>query len=177
MIDNVEDPFECFNGLVSSMRVDPKHLRGFHEIGISLILIVGAGGLIGAASVSSLWKRPSSVKTVPVSGMPFSGVVGVAGGGAEVEEVSPVLPGAGARVAVSLSLEKRSSVLLFSDVRVVGGGKREIQLDVTDVQKDILQHATMFGSLAYRVIPDNEVSPYSGQDIKCMADLEYIIGR
>ena len=83
MIDNVEDPFECFNGLVSSMRVDPKHLRGFHEIGISLILIVGAGGLIGAASVSSLWKRPSSVKTVPVSGMPFSGVVGVAPGAAQ----------------------------------------------------------------------------------------------
>jgi hypothetical protein len=173
MIDYVDQKYELiFTVVVSRMRVDPKHLRGFHEIGIALILVVGAGGLIGAASVSSVWKRPSSVKTVPVSG-----IFGVSGTGTDVGEVSHILPDVGTRVAVFLTLEKRSSVLLFSDVRVLKEGVEGDQLDITGVQNDILQLAKKHGYLSYRVIPGHEVSPYSGQDVRCMEDLEHIIGR
>jgi hypothetical protein len=161
-----------FIDVVSSMRVDPKHLRGFHEISISFILVVGAGGLIGAASISSVWKRPASVKTLPVGG-----VVGMPDGGADVVKVSPLLPDVGSRVAVFLSLEQRSTILLFSDVRVGKGERVENQLDITDKQKDILQLAERHGSLSYRVIPGNETSPYKGQDVGRIEDLEHIIGR
>jgi len=155
------------------MRVDPKQLRGFHEVTLSFILVVGAGGLIGAASVSSLWKRPSSVETVPVAG---------AGSIASNEpvndnEVSSSLPDEGARVAVFLSLEKRSSMLLFSDVPVLKGRGGEKNLEITEDQRRILKFAKSHGALTYRVIPAGEVSPYSGQDVDHIEDLEHIIGH
>lgn len=159
--------------VVSSMRVDPKHLRGFHEVTLSFILVVCAGGLIGAASVSSLWKRPSPVHTVPVSG-----AENMENWLADEDEVSSNLPEAGTRVAVFLSLEGRSSILLFSDVRVLKGqGGEGNRLDVTGDQMEILQFAKRHGDLSYRVIPGDETSPYSGQDVGHIADLENMIGR
>ncbi len=62
-------------------------------------------------------------------------------------------------------------------MRVISGEEAEGQLGLTDSQKVVLDRAIMHGSLFYRVIPDNDVSPYSGQDVGCMADLEHIIGR
>lgn len=155
------------------MRVDPKQLRGFHEVTLSFILVVGAGGLIGAASVSSLWKRPSTVETVPVSG----GVNGIVHGQVDENRFSAVLPEAGTRVAVFVSFGKRSSIILFSDVRVVKGSGGDNQLAIRDNQKEVFDFARRHGALSYRVIPGGEASPYSGQDIGRIEDLEHMIGR
>ena len=151
------------------MRVDPKHLRGFHEIGVSLLLVAGAGGLVGAASVSSIWKRPASVRTTPVSSINELNIEGVG------SEISSFLPEVGSRVAVFLSLEKRRSVLLLSDNRIMKSSKEGIELDTSDRQKSLLKFAQSHGKLSYMPIPINEDSPYRGQGVNTIEDLRHLI--
>lgn len=151
------------------MRVDPKHLRGFHQLGLSVFLVIGTGGLMGLAGVSSLWQGRNVVETIAVSSevnRENSDMVPVS---------SSILPSLGSRLAVFVFLPGGETVLLFSEARVNKITNDSFQLDLNNKEKEIMEFAQRNGKISYSLISPFSKSPYKGEDITNLGELQRLI--
>jgi hypothetical protein len=157
------------------MRVNPKNLGGFQEIGVSLFLVAGIGGVLGATNFVSFFRIASQ----PV--LPEKVEIAAEGDNADklrVEQATEeiiITPKPGSCVAVLLVRPKKLPLVLLSSAKLSTSDSTLSNL--TKKQKYILEEAQKYGDLFFVSITQTEPSPYEGQDLNDVDDLKKILLR